>query len=222
MRFVHLARGLALSLGALAAASAQAAGNIQITEWMYNGSEFIEFTNVGDAAVDFNGWSFDDDSNTPGMVSLTAFGSVAAGESVILSQDSASVFSATWGLSSTVKVIGGNTNNLGRNDQINLYDNANNLIDRLTFGDQNIAGTIRTDVRSGNPTSLLALAGQSVTPTTWVLASTGDAYGSVTSTTGGFIANPGTFALAAVPEPTGLVLALGGLAWLGSTRRRAR
>lgn len=222
MRFVHLARGLAFSLGALAAASAQAAGNVQITEWMYDGSEFIEFTNIGDAAVDFNGWSFDDDSRTAGIVSLTTFGVVAAGESVILSEAAASAFRTTWGLSSSVKVIGGNTTNLGRADEINLFDNANALVDRLTYGDQAIAGTIRAQGRSGTPVSLLALAGQAVAPTTWVLASAGDAYGSVTSTTGGFIANPGTFALAAVPEPTGLVLALGGLAWLGSTRRRAR
>ena len=222
MRFTQLARGLALTLGSLAAAAAQAAGNIQITEWMYDGSEFIEFTNIGDAVVDFNGWSFDDDSRTAGTVSLTAFGVVAAGESVILSEATASAFRTTWGLSNSVKVIGGNSTNLGRADEINLFDNTNTLVDRLTYGDQAIAGTIRTQGRSGTPVSLVALAGQSVTPTTWVLSSAGDAYGSVTSTAGGYIANPGTFALAAVPEPTGLVLALGGLAWLGGVRRRAR
>lgn len=218
MRFTPLARGLALTLGSLAAAAAQAAGNIQITEWMYNGSEFIEFTNIGDAAVNFNGWSFDDNSRTPGSFSLTGFGIVAAGESVILAEATADAFRTTWGLSSSVKVIGGNTNNLGSSDEINVYDNTNTLIDRLTY----TATPISTSGISGTPTSLAALAGTTVTTGAWVLSSTGDAYGSFTSTTGGYIGNPGTFALAAVPEPTGLVLALGGLAWLGSTRRRSR
>lgn len=213
----HLARGLVISLGTLAAASAQAAGNIQITEWMYNGSEFIEFTNIGDAAVDFNGWSFDDNSRTAGSVSLTAFGVVAAGESVILSEVSAAAFRTTWGLSSAVKVIGGNTNNLGGSDEINIYDNANTLIDRLTY----TSSPITALNISGTPTSLAALASTTVTSGQWVLSSSGDAYGSITSTSGGYIANPGTFALASVPEPTGLALTAAGLLWLGRRARRA-
>ena len=43
---------------------------IKITEWMYNaddtGGEFVEFTNFGATAVDFTGWSFDDNSRAPG------------------------------------------------------------------------------------------------------------------------------------------------------------
>ena len=43
-------------------------GVMRITEFMYSGTngEFVEFTNVGNAALDLSGWSFDDDSRTPG------------------------------------------------------------------------------------------------------------------------------------------------------------
>jgi hypothetical protein len=64
----------------LVAALVQAAfGSMQISEWMYSGTsgEFIEFTNIGPAAVDMTGWSYDDDSQMPGTVDLSAFGVVA-------------------------------------------------------------------------------------------------------------------------------------------------
>ncbi len=67
-----------------------ASAQVYITEWMYNGNggtgEYIEFTNLGATAVDFSGWSFDDDSRNAGTVSLSAFGLVNPGESVILTE----------------------------------------------------------------------------------------------------------------------------------------
>jgi len=77
-----------LSLAAAAAFIAPAAHaandyNVFITEWMYKGvgpndgvGEFIEFTNLGTTAVDFTGWSFDDDSRLPLVKRLTEFGIV--------------------------------------------------------------------------------------------------------------------------------------------------
>ena len=85
--------GLALAIFG-SAGVATAAGVMRITEWMYNGDEFIEFTNVGDASIDLKGWSFDDDSRLAGTVSLSAFGLVDVGESVILSEFDAVTFRA--------------------------------------------------------------------------------------------------------------------------------
>jgi len=46
---------------------------MRITEYMYGGTngEFIEFTNVGSAAIDMTNWSFSDNAEMPGAVSLT-------------------------------------------------------------------------------------------------------------------------------------------------------
>jgi predicted extracellular nuclease len=182
-----------------------AAADIVVSEWMYNGAgtgsvgEFIEFTNIGPAAVDMTGWSFDDDSRLPGTFSLSAFGVVPVGKSVILTDDTAAAFIAAWGLSG-VSVIGANTANLGRNDEINLFDASNALVDRLTYGDQNYAGTIRTQLKSGNIPA--ADYGYDVVQTTWALAAVGDAFGSWASTRGE-VGSPG---VAPLPEPAALAL----------------
>jgi predicted extracellular nuclease len=185
-----------------------------ITEWMYDGNaaaqEFIEFTNVGAAPVDMTGWSFDDDSRVPFTVDLSAFGVVQPGQSVVLTESEAATFATEWNLSG-VSIIGGNTTNLGRNDEINLFDANGTLADRLTFGDQNFPGSIRTKGISGDPASGAALGANDVYQ--WVLSSDGDAFGSYVSLSGN-IGNPGIY----VPEPAALI-GLGLLALLGGRRR---
>lgn len=206
----------------LAIAGQAAAATVGITEWMYSGSggEYIEFTNLSGAAIDFTGWSFDDDSRTPGSFSLSGLGLVAAGESVIVTESTAAQFRTDWGLAAAVKVLGGNANNLGRNDEINLYDNTGTLIDRLTYGDQTFAGTIRTQGASGNPGTVAAIGANN--PALWVLSVNGDQYGSHLSLNGD-LGNPGGIgSLNPVPVPAAVWLlgsALAGLVGIG--RRKA-
>ncbi len=198
----------------IAALAAAADAQMRITEWSYSSTdgEFIEFTNVGEAAIDMTGWSYDDDSRLPGAFPLTPFGLVQPGESVILSELSASDFRTNWSLPLGVDVIGGNTVNLGRNDEINLYDASNAQVDRLTYGDQNIPGTIRTLEFSGNPSSPAVLGTNNVAQ--WSLSFVGDSFGSYTGL-GGSVANPGRY----IPEPSALaLLTLGGAVLL---RRRS-
>lgn len=203
--------------------SAQA--QMRITEWMYQddlgGQEWVELTNIGSTAINMSGWSFDDDSRTPGGFSLSGFGLVQPGESVIFSEDSASAFRSYWQLDASVKVLGGYTNNLGRNDEINIF-NGSTLVDRLTYGDQTL-GTIRTNGVTGNPLSLDVLGTNNAFG--WDYAEPGDIYGSYGGDLPGglpedgpSIGNPGKFTL--VPEPSTAVLL--GLAGLGLAARRRR
>lgn len=187
----------------LSATASVASANIVITEWMYNGlgtgsaGEFVELRNIGAVPIDMTGWSYDDSSQTPGSFSLSGFGIVNPGEIVILTDETAVNFATVWGLSG-IDIVGGNTHNLGRNDEINIYDAGNNLIDRLTYGDENFPGTIRTQNRSGNiPASDYGFT--TVQPS-WVLATAGDSFGSYASTRGE-IGSPGV-----VPEPTSLAI----------------
>ena len=158
-------------------AGAATPGQVVITEWMYNptlsppaASEFVEVTNVGGAPVDMTTYSFDDDSRTPGSFSLAALGSLAPGESGLIIETTAAAFRADWGLGASVKIAELNTNNLGRNDEINIF-NGTTLADRLTYGDQNISGTIRTQGTSGVPTSCQALGANTVGA--WVFSQSG-------------------------------------------------
>ena len=181
---------------ALLLQSVHSDAQMRITEFMYSGAngEFVEFTNVGSTAINMTGWSFDDNNRHPGVHSLTSFGLVQPGESVIVTETTPSVFRAAWGLCAGVKITGGYTNdNLGRADEINLYDSSGAQIDRLTYDDQTLGGP-----RTQNKSAWVTAAGLGAnTPTQWVLSAAGDAEGSFTST-GGDVGSPGKSTRAAV------------------------
>lgn len=211
MKFIKIA---AIAAAAIASTAAQA--QVVITEWMYKGGvgEFIEFTNIGNTAIDFSNWSYDDDSRIASVFSLAGFGTVAAGESVIITETEADVFRADWGLSLSVKVLGNYTNNLGNGDEINLY-NGTTLVDRLTYGTNP-----KTDGSSGHATSLAALGANQVN--LWTLSSVGDIEGSWRSVAG-TIGSPGQTSFApAVPEPETYAMMVAGLCVVGAMARRRR
>jgi chitodextrinase len=191
------------------AAQAADAPNVKITEWMYNpltsSGEYFEITNLGSTAVSLAGWSFDDDSRLPGTVPLDSLGSLAAGQSAIVTESADATFRTEWSLGADVKILAGNVTNLGRADEINIFDGTDavaNLVDRLTYNDQG-TGTVkgpRTQGVAGIPKTAAALGANDASQ--WQLAAVGDVEGSKASTTGD-IGSPGTsrFATTAAPTP---------------------
>ncbi|WP_338870567.1 DUF3616 domain-containing protein [Spirosoma sp. SC4-14] len=182
----------------------QTGGKICITEYMYNpaGSgttgEFVEITNTGDAAVSMTGWSFDDNSRQAGSFSLSGLGTIQPGESAIITEVSAATFRAEWSLAASKKVVGGNNQNLGRSDEINIYDASNNLVDRLTYDDQTIPGSIRTNGASGWTTYANLCTNNSAG---WQLSVVGDTQNSYQSSAGN-IGNPGSYVLPLCQGPS--------------------
>jgi len=164
---------------------------VRITEYMYSGAngEFIEITNLSDEPIDMTGWSMDDDSGTPGVVSLSGAGVVQPGESFLLVDVAPASFAAAWGLGG-VTILGPNTAaNLGRNDQINIYDASGGLVDRLTYGDQVFPDTIRTQNKSGH-ICVEGIGHDDIAM--WVLAVVDDDYGSYPSS-GNDLGSPGSY-----------------------------
>lgn len=198
----------------LAAVGAQA--QVRITEWMYSGDsgEFFEITNIGAAPISLSGYSYDDDSRVAGTVDLGVLGTLNGYESAIITEADAAVFRQAWGLAASIKVLGNNSTNLGRADEINIFSGSD-LVDRLTYGDNVISGSIRTQGKSGQ-TGLANLGLNDVLK--WELAeAAGGPFNNIVST-GNEIGSPGTYA--PVPEPATLA-ALGlGVAALARRRRK--
>jgi hypothetical protein len=185
----------------LQASLAAAQSRMVITEWMYQGGtatggEYVEFTNVGDQAADLTGWSFDDSARQPGSFDLSPLGVVLPGESVLIAEDPAEAFRSVWGIGGGTKVVGALGlkigSNLGRSDEINLFDAAGDLVDRLTYGDETFPGTPRTRWVSGNPATAGALGVNDVYQ--WVTASAGDLQNSWLNSVGDR-GSPGAFAM---------------------------
>ena len=87
-------------------------------------------------------------------------------------ESTAAAFRTEWNLDASVKIAAGNSNNLGRDDEINIYDASNTLVDRLTYGDDiAFPGSIRTQGRSGVPPSCQVLGANSVGA--WVFSQEG-------------------------------------------------
>lgn len=172
-----------------------AGAGVRITEWMYSGAdgEFVELTNTSSAPVDMTGWSLDDDHAIPGAFDLSAFGVVAPGESVVVTETTAATFRAAWAMGDEARIIGDlgvdSGNNYGRNDAIVLFDASGDVADRLDYGDQDHEGTIRTQNATGQ--TCAESVGQNDV-SAWTLSAAGDQFGSYASS-GGDVGTPGFY-----------------------------
>jgi len=163
---------------------------VRITEYMYKGAggEFIEITNMSNSSISLSGWSIDDKSGNPGTVPLS--GSLAAGQSKVITESDSFFFALDWGIPGGQVLSMGDNSLLGRNDTIYLFDGSGDVVDKLTYGDEDFAGSVRTDGISATGCSS-ALGTND--PFAWILASSGDTLGSFTAGNGFDIGSPGVY-----------------------------
>ena len=210
----------------------------------YN-NDWFELTNLGTTAQDITGWSILDNhaassASSPysgsisianassGSVLLSGVSSIAAGQSVVFlentgltaAQTTAEIakFEAIWfGSNVPASFLIGTYDSTGKTsvglsqtaDMVNIFSgSASNsaLVASVAFASDGSATPLATFNNAAG-----------LNDTTLTLKSANGVGGAFTSVDGAEIGSPGV--VAAVPEPTGLALALGGLAGLLAMRR---
>ncbi|MBZ5736673.1 lamin tail domain-containing protein [Nocardioides mangrovi] len=180
---------------------------ITITEYAYGGKasgaggtdgEYVELTNVGDAAQDLTGWKYDNSAATfSTALSLSGLGTVAPGESVIITDLTAAEFRTEWGLKDTVKVLSnGKTHTLnGGPNAVHIYNSGGTDVDTVSYASGYFTGG------KGQ-----AVAGS--TSTSFAFETVGDGEGSWASV-GGSVGSPGASTLGTT-TPTDVRTSTGG------------
>jgi hypothetical protein len=233
------------ALGGVGWLVAEGDAAVRITEFMSEGQgdtdqgnggrrqrEFFELTNLGATAVDVSSWTYNDNNVNDPISWGAAIGSIAAGESIILTQvPTGDAFRSYWGLPASVRVFPYlQLSNLGNADTINIYNSATQdattLVDSLTYtADARGGGVSRNRPWDGG-------TGQYENGA-WLISSVGDNYQSfLAANPTGFappydnaanytdLANPGRYVN--VPEPGTMVLVSAMLGGLAVLRRRVR
>ncbi|MEQ1592633.1 MAG: lamin tail domain-containing protein [Thiobacillaceae bacterium] len=207
---------------AMSSASAHAA--IVITEVAPWGSgnapyatDWFELTNTGVSAINISGWQMDDNSNGTAKVNLTGISSIAAGESVIFTENAATTsFLNTWfGGAAPVGLQIGNYTGSGVGlsttaDAVNIYNAGGVLQANVTFGVSDATVPYQTfDNAAGlNNTAISQL---SVVGVNGAFLASNDATE---------IGSPGT--VTAVPEPANVAMMLAGIGVIGTSIRMRR
>ena len=167
------------------------AADITITEFAYGGKasgatsgtdgEYVELTNTGGAPQDLTGWTYDNSAATAATgLSLTGLGTVAPGESVIVTDLTAAEFRTEWGLVAGVKVLSnGKTHTLNSGpNSIHVYDSTGTEVDSVSYA----SGFLSAKGLSAWVDAAHAGAGAGTTG--WTVSTVGDPEGSWTSVTG--------------------------------------
>lgn len=170
-----------------------AAASVKFTEFAYGGlvtgtngdGEYAEVTNVGRTPADMTGWSYKTTAKVPGPVSLSSLGTLAPGESAIITDLTPAEFRTEWALSSSVKVVNDGSTTLNSGPAtLSLFDSTSTLADSVSY----VSGFF-----SGKGVSAwvdAAHLGAKSGTTGWTISTAGDSESSWTSVTGA-IGSPG-------------------------------
>lgn len=222
--------GLIAAIAALAIA-APGSAQIIISEVHPNGSgggasyaaDWFELTNTGAAPVNITGWSWDDDSFTPGVGLFSGVSIIQPGQSVVfLGGANNAAFSSFWfGASPPPGFTLGNMTGPGLGtggDQVWVFDAANTLVTAVAFG--STAAELRTLDNAAGISGTTPPPPPPNPPTISTFSAVGvnGAFSSVGLTVPGGqseIGSPGV-----VPEPSSLALAgIGGLIALRNRKK---
>ena len=181
---------------------------VRITEVAYGGKiaaadgdgEYIELTNVGNAPQDFTGWTYTGKPGA-GTLPLDGLGTVAAGESVLITDVTPAELRADWGLADSVKIVDDKADGLSVTldkgpDTPTVYDGTGAVVDSVAYQAGFFPG------KGSSAWVDEAHLGAKADTTGWTLSAVGDAEGSRTSATGS-IGSPGTFTAASAGETGG-------------------
>ncbi len=211
-----------LSIAFITASIAASQAQLVVTEVMSssahgggtNNADWFELTNSGAIAFDLTGYSWDDDSNTPGSANFGSVTSIAAGQSVIFTGETVGTeadWISDWGISGVTVVNLGNTvfQNFGSaGDQVNIYNASNSPVLTQSFG--SATGGFSFEWDQTNTSLGLSVIGEN------------GAFQSVSDGAGGPGVDVGSPGLAAVPEPSTYVLIGIGIAAMLVGMRRKR
>lgn len=182
-------------------------------------TDWFELTNTGPFTVNISGWKMDDNSNSfASSVALTGISDIAAGESVIFTENpNTALFLSTWfGASVPAGLQVGNYTGAGvglstTTDAVNIYNIAGALISNVTFAASDALAPYQTfDNAAGLNNAAISTL-------------------SVVGVNGAFVAlnninevgSPGKIA-AAVPEADSYAMLLAGLGFMGFMSRRRK
>lgn len=201
-----------LSAGTITTVAAHAdpaaAPAIRITEVAYGGlmdsgggdGEYVELTNLGTTPQDFTGWTYTGKPGS-GTLPLDGFGTVAAGQSVLITDVDPAAFRTEWSLPDSVEIIDdsadGNKVTLDKGpDTPTIYDGTGAVVDSVTYASGFFPGKgVSAWVDSTH-------LGAKADTTGWTLSTAGDAEHSTTSASGA-IGSPGSFTLASAGPGNG-------------------
>lgn len=228
---MNLKLATALLAAAITLAPASANAMVRITEVMFeplpNGAkgEYIELTNLDTVnAADVTGWAYDDGASPTRAGGATLFSSLGltsidAGESIILTEISASLFRTYWSLDDSVRVFSyGGDNNLNGSDQANIYDATGARVDYVS-----LTGTTRGHAANRPHGDTTGHDGAAFVDSFF----DGDEFNShhATGAISQSVGNPGYYlapATPAVPEPATWAMMIGGFGLVGASLRRRK
>jgi len=208
----------------LAAGTTLAHAQVRITEVSAWGSgnapyasDWFELTNFGASAINITGWKMDDSSGSFGSsAALNGITSIAAGQSVIFTENPAATFSSTWfGSTPPSGLLIGTYSGSGVGlstsaDAVNIFNASGVLQAKVTFGASDSVSPFQTFDNAAGLDNV-AISQLSVVGTNGAFIAANDAYE---------IGSPGV--IAAIPEPETYAMMLAGFGLMGAIARRRK